>query len=102
MSEIHLSAGDSEVTVRLGDVVVVRLPENGTTGYQWQVQDVEGGLEVTGSDFLPPGEVVPGGGGTRVLRVRPTKAGDGRLALHLKQPWGDDVAEQYALRVTVE
>ncbi|MFJ9179299.1 protease inhibitor I42 family protein [Streptomyces sp. NPDC102360] len=102
MGEVHLSADDSEVTVRRGDEVVVRLPENGTSGHQWQVRDIGGGLEVAGSDFLPPDALVPGAGGTRVLRLRPTKAGDGHLTLHLKQPWSDDVAEEYALRVTVE
>ncbi|MFZ3555113.1 protease inhibitor I42 family protein [Streptomyces sp. BH055] len=104
MGEIHLSVDDSEVTVRHGDEIVVRLPENGTTGHQWQVQEIEGTLEVTGSEFLPPDVLAPGAGGTRVLRLRPTKAGDGggHLTLHLKQPWGGDVAEEYALRVTVE
>ncbi|NUP76535.1 MAG: protease inhibitor I42 family protein, partial [Nonomuraea sp.] len=49
-----------------------------------------------------PGRLLPGAGGTRELRLRPTQAGECRLELALRQPWGDDVAERYALRVTVE
>jgi predicted secreted protein len=102
VGEVHVSGKDSEVRVRLADDVVVRLPENATTGYQWHLVTVEGGLEVADSDYEPPGRVVPGAGGTRVLRLRPTKVGDGRLELVLRQPWGDDVAQRHALRVTVE
>jgi predicted secreted protein len=80
--------------------MVVTLPENGTTGYRWPVRRVEGDLEVADSTAVPPRETVPGAGGTRVLGARPTEAGDGRPELHLKRPWGDDVAERYTLRVT--
>lgn len=102
MGEVHVSAQDGDVRVELGDDIVVRLAENATTGYRWHVDGIEGGLEVAASDYTPPGRIAPGAGGTRVLRLRPTGAGEGRLELVLKQPWGDDVAERYALHVTVE
>lgn len=101
MAEVQVSAQDGEVRVGLGDDIVVRLAENATTGYQWQVEGLEGGLELAASDYAPPTQLVPGAGGTRVLRLRPTKAGEGWLRLVLKQPWGEDVAERYVLRVTV-
>ena len=102
MGEVHVSGQDGEVRVGLGDEVVVRLPENATTGYRWHVDGLEGGLEVTARDYTPPGQLLPGAGGTRELRLRPARTGEGRLELVLRQPWGDDVAERYALRVTVE
>ncbi|MGW3121788.1 protease inhibitor I42 family protein [Streptomyces sp. NPDC001107] len=102
MGEVQVSAQDGEVRMGLGDDLVVRLAENATTGYRWHVEGIEGGLEVAASDYAPPGELAPGAGGTRVLRLRPTKAGEGRLELVLRQPWGHDVADRYALRVTVE
>jgi predicted secreted protein len=102
VGEVHVSAQDGEVRVALGDDVVVRLPENATTGYRWQVETLDGALRVAADDYAPPGRLLPGAGGTRELRLRPTGAGEARLALVLKQPWGDDIAERYALRVTVE
>ena len=102
MGEVHVSAQDGEVRVGLGDDIVVRLPENATTGYRWHVDGVEGGLQVTAEEYAPPGRLLPGAGGMRELRLRPTEAGRGRLELVLRQPWGDDVAERYVLRVTVE
>ncbi|KKD08702.1 protease inhibitor I42 family protein [Streptomyces sp. WM6386] len=102
MGEVHVSARDREVRVGLGDDVVLRLPENATTGYRWHVERLDGGLEVVAGDYVPPGPLLPGAGGTRELRLRPSKAGQGLLELALKQPWGEDVAERYTLRVTVE
>jgi predicted secreted protein len=102
VGEVHVSAQDGEVRVGLGDDVVLRLPENATTGYRWHVESLQGGLEVAASDYAPPGGPLPGAGGTRELRLRPTEAGQGRLELVLRQPWGEDVAERHALRVTVE
>ena len=88
--------------VSLGDDVVVQLPENATTGYRWDVDRIEGGLEVTSSDYRTGDRpVLPGAGGTRVLRVHPTAIGEGRLELLLKRPWGQDVADRYGLRVHV-
>jgi len=102
VGEVHVSAQDGEVRVALGDDVVLRLPENATTGYRWHVENLQGGLEVTASHYAPPGALLPGAGGMRELRLRPTEAGQGRLELALRQPWGEDAAERYALRVTVE
>lgn len=50
MGEVHVSAQDGEVRVALGDDVVVRLPENATTGYRWQVETLDGALRVATDD----------------------------------------------------
>ncbi|MPY56157.1 protease inhibitor I42 family protein [Streptomyces spongiae] len=100
MGEVHVSPRDSEVNVSLGDEVVVPLPENATTGYRWSVQRADG-LEVTSSGYEAGQPVLPGSGGTRVVRVRPTAAGKGLLELELKRAWADDVADRFSLRVTV-
>ncbi|MCX4766911.1 protease inhibitor I42 family protein [Streptomyces sp. NBC_01275] len=106
MSEVRVSPrdlgapGGSEVQVSLGDEVVVDLPENAGTGYLWSVRRVEGGLEVTGSAYEPPGRPLPGAGGRRVVRVRPTEVGEGLVHLVLKRPWEDEVRDRLSLRVT--
>jgi predicted secreted protein len=101
MGEIRVSPQDSEVSVSLGDEVVVQLPENATTGYLWSVQRVDGGLEVTGNEYESPGQPLPGAGGKRVVRVRPTAAGEGLVQLVLKRPWEDDVQDRFSVRVSV-
>ncbi|MEX3104103.1 MULTISPECIES: protease inhibitor I42 family protein [unclassified Streptomyces] len=112
MGEVRVSARDSDVRVRAGDDVVVELPENPSTGYRWEITGIEG-LDVTGDDHTPAptgpagaelgGAELVGAGGTRVLRLRAEKAGEGRLELLYRRPWeaeGESEGE-YALRVTV-
>ncbi len=42
MSEVELVEGAAAVALDPGDVLVVRLPENATTGYQWHARTGEG------------------------------------------------------------
>ncbi|MDX3380506.1 protease inhibitor I42 family protein [Streptomyces niveiscabiei] len=108
MGEVRVSARDSVVRVRAGDVVVVELPENPSTGYRWEITGIDG-LDVTGDDHTPAptgpaGAELVGAGGTRVLRLRAEQAGEGRLELVYRRSWeaeGENEGE-YALRVTVE
>ncbi|GAA2295129.1 hypothetical protein GCM10010234_41180 [Streptomyces hawaiiensis] len=101
MGEVRVSPRDSEVRVSLGDEVVVELPENATTGYLWSVQHIDGGLEVTSDEYRAPGQVLPGAGGQRVVRVRPTAAGEGLVRLVLKRPWESAVQDQHSVRISV-
>ncbi|GAV45361.1 protease inhibitor I42 family protein [Streptomyces acidiscabies] len=102
MGEVRVSARDSLVQVRAGDDIVVELPENPSTGYLWEITGIEG-LEVTGDDHASAPTGLVGAGGSRVLRLRAEKAGEGRLELVYRRSWeaeGEN-AGQYALRVTV-
>ncbi|MET8975729.1 protease inhibitor I42 family protein [Streptomyces sp. NPDC004539] len=103
MGEVRVSSQDTRVSVRAGDDLVVELPENATTGFRWEVTSLDG-LELTGDDHTPAPTVTVGAGGTRVLRLRAEKAGEGRLELVYRRPWEaeGERAGEYALRVTVE
>ena len=78
-------AGSTTVTVRLGDRIVVRLPETPTTGYRWAVDDADGGSGVVTLDSTtfesPSDPTVPGSGGTRLVTATATAAGTGSLRL---------------------
>jgi inhibitor of cysteine peptidase len=79
------------VALRKGDALVIRLPENPTTGFRWAMD--RGGDLVTadGSDFAPTGAGV-GGGGVRALRFRATVAGQAVLSLKRWRPWEGDAS----------
>lgn len=104
MTEVVVTPADNGGTCALGphDVLVVRLPENPTTGFLWAVDHLD--------DLLVPGEAGyavggPGIGaaGTRRLTFHPRRPGRGRLALKLWQEWEGDasVLERFALAVVV-
>ncbi|MFF5184109.1 protease inhibitor I42 family protein [Streptomyces sp. NPDC000345] len=101
MGEVRVSPPVSEVHVSLGDEIVVQLPENATTGYLWSVQRVDGALQVTGDAYEAPGQPLPGAGGKRLVRIRPTAVGEASVGLVLKRPWEDHVEDRVSVRVSV-
>jgi predicted secreted protein len=92
-------------TLDRGDVLVVRLSSNPSTGYAWRIRS--GGrpvLALAGRSYLPPtsGQSL-GAPGTAVFRFRATVVGKTMLRLVYVRSWETGVAPEkvFTLRVTV-
>ena len=72
-----------------GDPVTVRLAENPTTGYRWQIDSADG-LEVVNDQFEPGGAV--GAAGVRVLQFRCPNVGEYELRLKNRREWEGDAS----------
>jgi inhibitor of cysteine peptidase len=85
-----------QATVTVGQVFVVELPSNPTTGFRWNYQqDGEPVVEQVGepSYLLGPSPVgMMGGGGTETWTFRATKEGRETLRLEYARPWEKDAA----------
>jgi inhibitor of cysteine peptidase len=85
-----------EIRVTVGQVLVVELPSNHTTGFCWSERsDAESVVEKVGEpaymqDSSPFGIV--GAGGTEIWRFRAAKVGQQTLRLDYARPWEKDVA----------
>ena len=105
MSEVELVEGAAAVALDPGDVLVVRLPENATTGYQWHARTGEGLtlLDDEPEEAQDPERVMraPGAGRTRTIRLRAEREGSWRLELRLSRPWEDESAQERRVDVTV-
>jgi inhibitor of cysteine peptidase len=99
MADIEVREAGSTVKATAGDRVVVRLPENATTGYQWSVAELGDGLEVESSELVLPTDVKPGAAGERVVSVRLGQTGRTRLVLHLKRQWESEPLERFHVDV---
>lgn len=66
-------------------VVTVRLDENPTTGYRWNIETAEG-LEMVGDSFERAGDAI-GAGGVRVFQFRASEAGPHRLSIRKWRDW---------------
>ena len=87
------------------DVILVPLPENPTTGYQWVVAEInEEILELEDSDFVQLADVGIGGGGERRLRFRAKSTGTSHVELKMQREWESDVPpiERYDFTIRVE
>lgn len=76
-----------EHSLAVGDELVVRLPENRTTGYKWHLALPDEGLELADDSYEPPDPGKPGSGGTRTVRLRATSPGTHSAAAALRRPW---------------
>jgi inhibitor of cysteine peptidase len=96
------------IQIRLGDPVDLRLRENPTTGFRWQVVRADGLVEEAAADegrrVPAPGQPPQmGAGGIRVFRFRARTPGTGRLELKLWREFQGEssVVSRYANDVTI-
>lgn len=75
--------------VAIGDEFVLRLSENPTTGFRWQVSvSGDGELQPKGDRFEPDGaSLLPGAAGHRVLTFVASRAGTVTMFLVLRRAW---------------
>ena len=99
MAEVAVTSAQNGATVTAGagDTVVVRLPENPTTGYRWAV--TAGGSP--SADTFRPGGSAPGAAGERVLSFKAPASGTMRLELALRRAWETGGAAQSSFSVTI-
>ena len=93
MSEVEITKVDKgkQLSVRVRDSLVLRLEENPTTGYQWEIEELDNGMiELTSSSFDLKSDSAIGGGGIRIFRYDAKKPGDTRISLKLWRSWEGD------------
>jgi predicted secreted protein len=101
MMQIDESANGTTVELGVGETLDLRLPENRTAGYRWQV---EAGGEPVGSlvsDSYQAADGPPGRGGTRELRFRAERSGEGEIRLAYRRSWETEssAARTFLVRV---
>ena len=97
-----LTEEDDRAIVELqeGELFMVALPGNPTTGYQWAPEVEPGFLDrVAGVDYLPSTALI-GGGGTFYFRYRAQAPGAGELSLVYRRPW-ESVPPEKIFSITV-
>jgi inhibitor of cysteine peptidase len=84
----------------VGDDVLLRLPENPTTGYRWEFS-LPAGLSQAADDFAAAGGA-PGGGGERVVRLQATAPGRHTVTAALRRSWDAGGPPQASFSATIE
>jgi inhibitor of cysteine peptidase len=93
MAAVSLTKANSgqSIEARQGDEIILRLPENPTTGYRWQIDGADGVEQETSehtTDSDPP-DPNPrlGKGGVQEFRFRAKEPGSRRLDLKHWREW---------------
>lgn len=91
------------IALSVGQTLLVSLPANPSTGYDWTVTGaLPPQLRASADSFDASGTPgVVGAGGTQVLSYDVVRAGSGRLALGYARPWEKGVSPVATFTVTV-
>lgn len=84
--ELTEADAGGEHALGIGEEVVLRLPENRTTGYRWLVSAPDG-VQVEDGGYEPAPSGAPGAGGVRTFRLRATAPGAHRVAAGRRRSW---------------
>jgi uncharacterized protein (TIGR03086 family) len=88
-------------TVRVGESVVVALPENPTTGYRWHADVDEAALQPIDDGYDGPAGL-RGASGVRRLAFTALRAGPTRLRLVKRRSWEAKAVEEFAVDLDVK
>ena len=106
-NEVVLDESDngSQVTLEVGQILVVGLPSNPSTGYSWEVEAIDAAVLSQSGDpeFVSEAEGdVVGAGGTETFRFETVAAGRVQLTLIYHRPFEAGVEPIDTFSVTVE
>jgi len=106
MSEIVVTRSDRgrTIDVRPGDVIVIRIEENLTTGYGWEIESGEGTVvALEESNYVEAAGMATGRSGMRLLRFIARAPGSQEVRLQLRRPWDppDKTIEQFSITIRV-
>jgi len=104
---VELTGADNGRSIRVhpDDEIVVRLPENPTTGFRWEIERADPIVAVVGDDFELGRPGLVGAGGTHEFRFMAAGSyGSGSLSLKLRQAWEGDasVTDRFSVDLVVE
>jgi inhibitor of cysteine peptidase len=99
MAEHRAYESGTQIEAATGDRIVVELPENASTGYQWSVVELPEHLELQRDRLGTPRRRAPGAATTHEFLLRALAPGSGLVVLELARAWETTAPEQ---RWTVE
>jgi inhibitor of cysteine peptidase len=90
------------VEMHVGDAIVLRLPENATTGYRWAIEALNGDLvEAQEGQYISQSGAV-GGGGEATWTLYPKAPGTAEIKLKLWRPFEGERSVQRNFGVTLK
>ena len=86
-----------------GDQLVLFIPANATTGYQWVLKDdfETKFLQLTSTEYKAPDSELMGAGGTSIWGFKASEEGVTTLAFEYLRPWEADVEPEIVLLIQV-
>jgi inhibitor of cysteine peptidase len=96
-----------QITLKPGDILTLTLESNPTTGYSWQVMEIDNAVLVLDGDpeykRSSGSEGLVGAGGTETFRFKVVGAGEASLGMGYMRPWESvPPVETFEVRVVIK
>lgn len=96
-----------QITLQTGDTLTITLESNLTTGYSWQVMEVDEAVLVQEGEpeykQSPGSEGLVGAGGTETFRFKAVGSGETSLGLGYMRPWESvQPVQNFEIQIKVE
>lgn len=99
--KIYKENNNEEIKVAIGDIVIIELPENPTTGYQWESVNLNTEiLEEKQNDFISSNSGI-GAGGMKKFEFEVKLAKQESIILRNVQKWSNDIFQNFTLRLYI-
>jgi len=106
--DLDASYDGREIEVTAGDLLVITLESNPTTGFGWQLSEpLDEGLLVLIENRYEPGENVGlgmvGTGGSEVWTFKALATGETKISMEYSRPWegGEKAVQTFEITVTI-
>ena len=99
--EHHLtkSENNNSLSVHKGDTVMIELEETPTSGYMWNIAEINSAIAQLQSSNYELASPAMGGGGKRKFVFYITGPGNGSISLKNLRQWSGDVAETFSVNL---
>jgi inhibitor of cysteine peptidase len=87
MVQVDESHNGSEIDLRTGEPLEIRLSENPTTGFRWGLESNGAPACILVEDVYETSSVTPGAGGNHRWRFQAAQIGEGRIRLGYRRSW---------------
>lgn len=87
--------------LKTGDTIYIRLNENPTTGFSWQMNTTDG-LVVVSDEYIAPDTDLVGAGGVHAWEVRAAATGTQQVTAMYRRPWEDVTGDEQRFGFTIE
>ena len=106
-NRLNLTEADNgkRISATTADVIALTLESNPTTGYSWQVMEINNTVLVQDGEpeYKSDGQNIPGAGGTETFHFKTIGTGEATLVLGYMRPWESvPPIETFYVQITVQ
>ena len=98
---IHEGLDGTSMELKTGETFHIKLNENPTTGFSWQMNTTDG-LAVISDEYVAPDTELVGAGGVHEWEIQAVAAGTQHITAVYKRSWEDETGDEQRFEFTVE